>query len=103
MTDHATSCAPSRREFHAVVALLAATPLAALAADEKAPAVDALTGTADGLVAAAKARYGAHLTAEQFAEVEKSIRGGLARAEAMKKTPLKNGVEPAFAFSADVP
>ncbi len=101
MNDHAAKAVPSRREFHAAVALLAAAPLAAFAADEKPPA-DALAGTADGLVAAAKARYGARLTAEQLAEVEKSVRGGLARAEAMKKVPLKNGDEPAFAFSADV-
>jgi hypothetical protein len=101
MSDHAIHAVPSRREFHAVLALLAATPLVACAADEK-PAVDALTATGDGLIAAAKARYGAHLSAEQLAEVEKAIRAAVARAEAMKKHRLTNGDEPAFAFSADV-
>src|SRR5207248_1160694 len=101
MSDQPASTVPSRREFHALLTLLAATPLAALGADEK-PPVNPLTATADGLVAAAKARFGAHLSAEQFAEVEKSIRAGVFRAEAMKKFPLKNGDEPAFAFSADV-
>ena len=42
------------------------------------------------------------MTAEQFAEVERSIRGSVRRGEALKKFPLKNGDEPAFAFSADV-
>jgi hypothetical protein len=93
---------PSRREFHAALAFLAAAPLGALGADEK-QATDPIRAAADGLIAAAKARYGAYLTAEQFAEVEKSVRSGVLRAEAMRKVPLKNGDEPAFAFSADVP
>ena len=37
MNDHAAKAVPSRREFHAAVALLAAAPLAAFAADEKPP------------------------------------------------------------------
>ena len=93
--------APSRREFAAAVALLAAAPLAALAADKK-PEVDPLTAAGEALAAAARARFGKHLTAEQLVEVEKSIRAGVFRAELLKKIPLANGDEPAFAFSADV-
>jgi hypothetical protein len=89
----------SRREFHAALALLAAASLGA-GADEK-PA-DPLAATADALAAAVKARYGKHLTAEQLAEVEKSVRNGVLRAESMKKVKLTNADEPAFAFSADV-
>ncbi len=91
---------PSRREFHAAVALLAIAPLATAAEDEK-PA-DARAATAEALAAAAKARFGKHLTPEQLTEVEKSIRGGVFRAEMLTKIPLTNGDEPAFAFSADV-
>ena len=69
---------PTRRDFHAAHALLAAAPLTALAADEKPPA-DVLAATADALAAVAKARYGKLLTAEQLAEVEKSIRAGVFR------------------------
>jgi hypothetical protein len=101
MTEPVVKPAPSRREFHAAVALLAAGSLTALAADEQ-PAADPLAATADALAAAAKARFGKHLTAEQLVEVEKSVRGGVLRAEAMKKLPLTNGDEPTFAFSADV-
>ena len=99
--SHETSSVPSRREFHAAVALLAVAPLAVVAAEKKAEA-DPLTAFAEALAAAARARYASHLTAEQLAEVEKSIRGGVFRAELMKKVPLTNADEPAFAFSADV-
>jgi hypothetical protein len=105
MSEPATAPAPSRREFNAALALLAVahgglSSAARLVADEKPP--DLLTVAAEALSAATKARYGKYLTAEQLAEVEKSIRGGVFRAELMRKVALTNADEPAFAFSADV-
>jgi hypothetical protein len=100
MSKPAAAPAPSRREFHAAAALLAVAPLAAIRGDEK-PA-DPLVAAAEALTAAVKARYGKYLTAEQLAEVDKSIRGGVLRGELMRKVPLTNADEPAFAFSAEV-
>ena len=57
MSKQAAPAVPSRREFHAAVALLAAAPLTALAADDKPPA-DPVAALADGLIAAAKAPTG---------------------------------------------
>ena len=102
MSEQTAKSALSRREFHAALALLAVAPLAAVAADEK-PAVEPLTAVGDALAAVAKARFGKHLTADQLAEVEKSVRAGVFRAELMKNIPLTNGDEPAFAFTADLP
>jgi hypothetical protein len=95
--NDATTADPSRRDFHAALALLAAAPLSAIA-DEK-PA-DPRTTTVDAMLSIIKARYGQHLTEEQLTAIKNSLRGATVRAETLYKTPLKNSDEPAFVFEA---
>lgn len=57
----------------------------------------------EALIAVVRARYGKHLTAKQLDDIRRSLRRGLARADALARVPLTNADEPAFAFRADLP
>jgi hypothetical protein len=95
---------PSRREFASDLALLGATPLAALALTAHAqPAPEALAATATSLTEVVKSRHGKHLTEEQLQSVSQMIVRLLASAERMKRTPLRNSDEPGILFQADLP
>jgi hypothetical protein len=93
----------TRREFAKSLALLAAAPLAAEAAEKpEAKPVPEPVASARTLVEVVRRRYGKHLNAEQLKQVQEGIARGLRTAELMKRQPLKNGDEPAFMFSAEV-
>jgi hypothetical protein len=88
--------------------LLAAAPLVGGAAEvkaqePKAAKPEAATTPAKALAEVVRLRHGKHLTEEQLKEIERSIERGLASADRLKRFKLKNGDEPAFAFSAEVP
>jgi hypothetical protein len=89
----------TRRDFAKVIALAAAAPLVAGAAQEKPKPLPA----AEALTEIVRARYGQHLTDEQISAVQASIGRTLRSGEQLKKVKLQNGDEPAFAFRADVP
>ena len=50
-----------------------------------------------------RARYEKFLTPEQINEIKRSIDRSLRSADRLKEFELKNGDEPSFAFSADLP
>ena len=56
---------------------------------------------AEALTAAARARFGKHLSETQAKSVRTSIMRGLQAAEAMKRVQLQNSDEPDFVFFAD--
>jgi hypothetical protein len=56
---------------------------------------------AEALAEVAKIQYGKYLNDDQMAEIKRSLSGRFRAAEAMKKTKLANGDEPAFIFSAN--
>ncbi|MGE3809510.1 MAG: twin-arginine translocation signal domain-containing protein [Gemmataceae bacterium] len=90
----------TRREFHRH---LAAAGTAALAGNNAAPGQQEEPKTdADIMAALIEARFGKHLTPEQLAKVKRSLRNDLARAEYLRRMPLKNSDEPSFLFRADL-
>jgi len=93
----------NRREFGCRVAGAAVTALAAasLPAADRPP--DPMARTLEGLMRMIEARHGDSLSAEQLKDVARSVYRSLYAAEQMKKVPLANSDEPAFAFRADVP
>ena len=102
----------SRRKFAKSLAAMAATPLVARAAPELAPTpIDpALQQTprkypppVEALGEAVRYRYGKYLDEDQLDQVKQRIERNLRFADVMKKFELKNGDEPAFIFSADLP
>jgi hypothetical protein len=116
------SSGSTRREFAKSLAALAAIPLLgtgkARAGTEAAPPVAANPLTmapaelqaqpsekplpeAEALAEVARIQYGKNLNEEQMAEIKRSLSGRFRAAEAMKKTKLANGDEPAFIFSAN--
>jgi hypothetical protein len=58
---------------------------------------------AEALAEVARIQYGKNLTDEQMTEIKRSLTGRFRAAEAMKRTKLANGDEPAFIFSANPP
>jgi len=54
---------------------------------------------AEALAEVARILYGKNLTDDQMAEVKRSLSNRFRASEAMKKTRLANGDEPAFVFS----
>ena len=56
---------------------------------------------AEALAEVARIQYGKYLNDDQMAEIKRSLSGRFRAAEAMKKTKLANGDEPAFIFSAN--
>jgi hypothetical protein len=96
----------SRREFAASLAGLAATPLALDAAPipsepgQPKPS-EAAVKTTELLLQIVRARYGKHITEEQMKIVERSVARIAVANEQFAKLNLENGLEPAFAFSAE--
>ena len=93
---------PDRRRFVKTAAL----GVAGLAASEgygqaPPPAADARARTAQALAEIARLRFGQHLNEAQLKSVQERIGRSLATAEALKRTRLENGDEPAFVFAAD--
>jgi hypothetical protein len=95
------------------MAALAAVPLTAplgngLAADDKPPAAKpekpkSVIEAAAALTELARARFGKHLSKEQLDEIRKDLEeNGVPASEALSKVALKNRVEPAFVFHADL-
>ncbi|SRR5579871_3570250 len=97
MSEHQPS---SRRQFAKQVALLAAAPLA-LPAD--AEAQQAFNPVTEALYAIVQNRYSKHLTPAQLAAVKQSVARNQLISDALRKVPLNNSDEPAFAFRADLP
>ena len=58
------------------------------------------SSAAEALTEIVRVRWGKHLSGEQLGENSKAIDGRLRAAETMRKTPLANGDEPEFLFSA---
>jgi hypothetical protein len=93
----------TRRKFHRDVVVMGAAALATGAKQAAAQEADPLKASGDALCALIEARFGKHLTAEQLVEVKKSVRSDVvARAEFLKRIPLKNSDEPSFVFRADI-
>ena len=101
----------TRREFARAIAAIAATPL--IPGKRAAGATEALlpqtpvagqpSFTALSLGEIVRARYEKFLTPEQINEIKRSIDRSLRSADRLKEFELKNGDEPSFAFSADLP
>ena len=104
----------TRREFAKTLAVMALTPLVSRAGERgeqeptsarprppQTPAPDAPLPETEKLAEFARTRYGKYLSEEQVGEVKRSIDRGLRNAERLKQFKLKNGDEPAFAFSAN--
>ena len=93
-----------RRDFGKALAAAALTPLAATAADKDPPkSTDPFVVAVEAQLDVIRARYGKNVTEEQLQEIKKSLFRGQYGAEVMKRFKLKNGDEPAFAFSPDLP
>src|SRR5215475_396332 len=92
----------TRRQFHKQAALLAAAPLVAGATAEAAQPQPA-TSAAAALAELARVRFGKHLTEEQLKRVRQRVQQQQGMAALLRKTPLSNGDEPDFVFSAEVP
>ena len=98
---------PTRREFTRSVALAAATPLLlpakTTAAQPAAAQQEPIPAVVDALTEIVRTRYGKHLTDEQLKLVRANIERSQRSADRLKQFKLKNGDEPCFMFSADVP
>jgi hypothetical protein len=90
----------TRRNFHKATAALAAGALFGTATESHAQQPAATV--ADALLEIVRTRYGQFLDEDQLRSVRRSIASRLASAEQLRRVPLKNSDEPAFAFSADV-
>jgi hypothetical protein len=88
---------PTRRRFLQAAAIGAALPLVAapVAAAGDPPSAD------ESLLAMVRVRF-KHLTEDQLKAVQRSLRGDLAAAEALKRIRLDPLDEPATVFIADV-
>ena len=116
------SSGSTRREFARSLAALAAIPLLGAGktraeAEVVAPGAETLSTMlfsmpqgqapekplpeAEALAEVARIQYGKYLNDDQMAEIKRSLSGRFRGAEAMKKTKLANGDEPAFIFSAN--
>jgi hypothetical protein len=93
---------PTRREFAKTLALGAVTPLAVapLVAQDTKPASRV---SAEAMMQIVHARFGKFLSEKQMTEVAKSLLRQQLIADALRRVPLKNSDEPAFAFRADLP
>src|SRR5437879_2887793 len=92
----------SRREFAAGVAAAAGVlALPGLVEAEQPKPGAVLTATAQAMTDIIRARHGKHLSDEQLKRVQQKIRGNLLAAEALKRTRLDNGDEPAYMFVVD--
>jgi len=87
-----------RRHFLGTLAAFPVLPLSGAPA-AAAPAPPAAgSGLAEGLLAAARARY--QLTPAEAGEVEKAIQEGLKAADRLRAVPLVNSDEPVLTFEA---
>src|SRR5262249_10022191 len=93
----------NRREFlkGAAAASLLAAQLEA--GDTPAQERDPRAATADGLSAAARARFGRHMSEEQVKNVQRGISQTISGAETIKRWRLENSDEPDFVFFAEGP
>jgi hypothetical protein len=93
----------TRREFGKRVAALAAVPLvagASAAQEKKDVKSESAPSPAQKLVEFLRARHEKNLTEDQWKEVKKKAESMQQAAGRLKQLKLKNGDEPAFAFSA---
>jgi hypothetical protein len=88
----------TRREFGLAVAATATGALGARAADK-----DEVPPPHEALLAVVRARFAGHIGPEQLEAVRRGVRRVLTRADELKRLPLQNGDDPAFAFRADLP
>ena len=106
----------SRRRFAKSLALMAAMPIVSSAAEARAHNRSPLEAAAsqtqspqkyppavEAMGEAVRYRYGKYLDEGQLDEVKQRIERNLRFADMMKQVELKNGDEPAFIFSADLP
>lgn len=56
---------------------------------------------ADAYAEVARARFGEHLSAEEFEQVKKDLQSYVQTSERLRAVKLKNGDEPDFVFSTD--
>jgi hypothetical protein len=79
----------------------AALTLVPGAAAAQGPPPRAESGTvADGLAAAARARFAPHLAPDEVEAVKKEIEAGLRAGESLRAVPLGNDEEPVTTFAA---
>ncbi|MCI0486327.1 MAG: hypothetical protein L0229_06975 [Blastocatellia bacterium] len=106
----------SRRRFAKSLAVMAATPILSHAAEARAHESSSLDRAAsqtqapqkyppavEAMGEAVRYRYGKYLDESQLDEVKRRIDRNLRFADMLKQVELKNGDEPAFIFSADLP
>jgi hypothetical protein len=55
---------------------------------------------AEGYAQVARARFGEHVTPEQFEQIKKDLEGNVRAAERLRSVKLKNEDEPDFTFTA---
>jgi hypothetical protein len=92
----------NRRAFMKTAAAAVTAPLlGGAAAGAQEPAKTPLESTARALTAIVRARHGRHLSEDQLKVIQQSIARSQATAEVLKRMPLENGDEPAFAFNAE--
>ena len=89
-----------RRAFLGAVVTLVPAAAAQAAPAPAAEAKPADSGMAEGLLAAARARFGHELTAEEIEGVRKEIESGLRSGEALRAVSLGTADEPATLFEA---
>jgi hypothetical protein len=95
----------NRRDFGKALAAIAATP-AVLIADEtpaKPRPAEPTASVPDALLEVVRIRFGKQLSPEQLEAVKRSLNRQQFLANRMKQFKVKNGDEPAFVFSAEVP
>jgi hypothetical protein len=73
---------------------------AVAAGAEPPPSVSETGGMTEGLVLAARARFGHHLSPDEVSEVTKAIEYGLRSAAKLRSIPLANADEPVATFEA---
>jgi hypothetical protein len=95
---------PTRRQFAKNVAALAVAPVAATTAAAQEPAQPAPANTVgQALGEIIRLRHGQHLNADQLRRVTQRIDNNLRMADRLKRITLRNGEEPDFQFTPDVP
>jgi hypothetical protein len=105
VTEQDRACASNRRDFAKALVALVGGP-AALTADEpaaKPKSSEAPASVPDALLEVIRIRYGKQLTPEQLESIKRGLNRQQFLANRLKQLKLKNGDEPAFVFSPDVP
>jgi hypothetical protein len=91
---------PTRRRF--LQAAAASVPLVAVPAAAAAQAGEQPATADEALLALVRLRFGKNLNEEQTRAVHRSLQGGLAMAEVLRRVRLDPTDEPATVFVADV-